>query len=448
MSLRKSPRLTPQLLAAARQNARHATGPRSPAAKQNSKLNALKHGERSNPENHYQVMRALGEDPEEFESLKQELMTSFGPGDALWEKQIDDLARLYWRRDRLERAQEGLMRRALLAVDEWQHRRRREMAGATFDASQSKAIDIDMTEPTDPGVRLRMLLSFLGVIREQVKQRTFKPRQASEIETLYRGKEGWRQARLCYLLWLFRESVKRSAQDKELEELPTKDFGPREQAGEPQYQELLRLLDEETASVQEEFQYAEKVNEEKAAIERDACLAPVGDQWGMMLRREGALDRSIDRKIRILLSLRKGYATGQPQEPQTLEGRSALPGDDDPSTAPAGKAAGGGAGIAVHAGDTGCASIRTNVCAKDQSEIPRGVYPERNAEILRCAQDDSERARNDTDNLVSRETMENKKINERSGNVIENKGPLLKSPDRGWNVYENKAGTPGMRECC
>jgi small GTP-binding protein len=32
---------------------------------------------------------------------------------------------------------------------------------------------------------------------------------------------------------------------------------------------------------------------------------------------------------------------------------------------------------------------------RDQSEIPRGVYPERNTEILRCAQDDSERARND-----------------------------------------------------
>ena len=95
MSLRKSPKLTPELRAAARQNAQHATGPRSPAAKQNSKLNALKHGERSNPENHFQVMRALGEDPEEFENLKQELLTSFGPGDALWEKQIHDLARLY-----------------------------------------------------------------------------------------------------------------------------------------------------------------------------------------------------------------------------------------------------------------------------------------------------------------------------------------------------------------
>jgi hypothetical protein len=41
MCLRKSPQLTPELLAATRQNARHSTGPRSAAAKQNSKFNAL-----------------------------------------------------------------------------------------------------------------------------------------------------------------------------------------------------------------------------------------------------------------------------------------------------------------------------------------------------------------------------------------------------------------------
>jgi hypothetical protein len=44
MSLRKSPQLTPALLAAARANAQHSTGPRSAAAKQNSKLNALNLG--------------------------------------------------------------------------------------------------------------------------------------------------------------------------------------------------------------------------------------------------------------------------------------------------------------------------------------------------------------------------------------------------------------------
>jgi hypothetical protein len=190
MSLRKSPQLTPELLAAKRSNAQVSTGPRTPPGKQHSKMNALKHGQYAAPENHQQIMLALGEDPEAFDSLKQELMTSLGPGDALWEKQIDDLARLYWRRQRLERAQSGLMRRALLAVEDWQHRRQQEMAGATFGASQPWAIDIDMIEPADPDVRLRMLLSFLEVIRAQVQQRTFKPRQASEIETLYRNDVG------------------------------------------------------------------------------------------------------------------------------------------------------------------------------------------------------------------------------------------------------------------
>ena len=59
------------------------------------------------------------------------------------------------------------------------------------------------------------------------------------------------------------------------------------------------------ASVEEEFEYEEKLNEERAAIERDACLAPAGEEWRMMLRREESLDRAIDRKIKLLLSLRK-----------------------------------------------------------------------------------------------------------------------------------------------
>jgi hypothetical protein len=52
MSLRKSPRLTPALFAAARKNAQHSTGPRTPAGKQNSRLNALKHGRYARLENH------------------------------------------------------------------------------------------------------------------------------------------------------------------------------------------------------------------------------------------------------------------------------------------------------------------------------------------------------------------------------------------------------------
>jgi hypothetical protein len=73
MSLRKSPQLTPQLLAATRENAQYSTGPRSAAAKQNSKLNALKHGGYVRDENHRQSRlcgMVLGEDPEQFQFTK------------------------------------------------------------------------------------------------------------------------------------------------------------------------------------------------------------------------------------------------------------------------------------------------------------------------------------------------------------------------------------------
>jgi hypothetical protein len=44
MSLRKSPQLTPALLVANRRNPTRSTGRRTPAGKQDSKVNALKHG--------------------------------------------------------------------------------------------------------------------------------------------------------------------------------------------------------------------------------------------------------------------------------------------------------------------------------------------------------------------------------------------------------------------
>jgi hypothetical protein len=42
-----------------------------------------------------------------------------------------------------------------------------------------------------------------------------------------------------------------------------------------------------------------------AAAERDAALAPEGEAWSTLVRQQAALDRSIDRKVRILLALRK-----------------------------------------------------------------------------------------------------------------------------------------------
>jgi len=128
MSLRKSPRITPALLAALRRNAQRSTGPRTAAGKQNSKFNSLKHGGYAVLEHHHQTMLALGEDPEKFERLKREVAAALGSEDALSPAQIEYLAKLCWRRARRERAKKSPARPALLPVGDSQLRHPKEMA--------------------------------------------------------------------------------------------------------------------------------------------------------------------------------------------------------------------------------------------------------------------------------------------------------------------------------
>ncbi len=400
MSIRQSPQLTPQLLDAARSNGRRSHVPCTAAGKENSKMNALEHGERSAPEHHYEVMRALGEDPAQFEALKQELQDSFGRGDAFLEKQVDDLARLYWRRDRLERMEGGLMRGALLELDARQHERRLAIEGASFEPGQ--ALNVDLTAPSDPAARRRLQRSFLGLIREQVGARSFLPWQGAALEGFHKGRSGWRPARLCALLKEFADRPSKLAKEKARQQRADEDAAilaaaalwgqagpegssgespapadcvaqsPRDSAALPpaepspapaepcpdpleelQYRELLALLEVEIAHAEREFEYEEKMHEQRVAIERDACLAPAGEEWRMMLRREETLDRAIDRKIKLLLSLRKPAA--QTQKPQTLESRSA-PAED----------------VAAPAQDVGAPIVGSQGEAIDEQPSPEG----------------------------------------------------------------------------
>jgi hypothetical protein len=309
MSLRKATRLTPRRVDAARHNSERSTGPRSEAGKERMKMNALKHGCDAAPENEAAVMRALGEDPERFAALKRELATAYGPGDALWDRQIDDLSRLYWRRNRIERMETGLMRDALEQVEERRRVLARALAEVTFEPSQCEAVALDLPKPNHPLVRLRMLISLWGVIRDEARRRVFTLAQQNQIESYYRGELGWRPRQIGHLLGLLIDWVNlHEKQDQaELDKYVKESFG--DKAGvEARYQELLLLLEEQTAAVEAAFADEMQAQEEKDAIARDSCLAPEDETANMVLRLEMAIDRAIDRKVRILLTMRKEQA--------------------------------------------------------------------------------------------------------------------------------------------
>jgi hypothetical protein len=228
---------------------------------------------------------------------------------------------------------------------------------------------------------------------------------------------GWRVGLICKLLQRFCDAPKLAQQQGDEDYLRfLREIGaPTEPPGEPEHQELLRLLEEEIASLREEFAYAEKANEERAAIERDACLAPEGETWSMMLRQEAALDRSIDRKVRILLRLRKESAN--------------LP------VAPAGQDDGPRVGNMEEIIDSDISS--ENSQSEEFTNLP----------IAPAGQDDGARTENieeivESDissyNSQSVGTVEDLKLKDRSGDVIENKGSGLDNRRRSGNIVENK----------
>ncbi len=308
MSLLKSTCLTPQRLDAARRNSQRSTGPRSEAGKERMKMNALKHGCDAAPGNEAAVMRALGEDPVEYAALQRELATTYGPGDALWDRQLADLAKLYWRRNRIERMETGLMRRALQAVEERRRTRRDQIAAATFDASSALVTDLKLPQPTDPCARLRQLLSRVEGIRERLRRERVTGMKQLVIRQFLAPGRGGRPVRIDELMGIFIEwiDLREKKDEKAFNDFVDQQMGGAANVG-ILWGELLRLLDEEIAALKAAFEEEVAVQEENDAIERDACLAPAGETWEMLLRQEAALDRSIDRKVRIILTMRQEH---------------------------------------------------------------------------------------------------------------------------------------------
>ena len=101
-------KVTPKMIAANRRNSLKSTGPRTRPGKRRASLNSLKHGAYARPDPQWrEAMQKLGEDPGEYERLRQELMAAWQPSNSIEGMLVGDLADLYWikRRTRLTRAE-------------------------------------------------------------------------------------------------------------------------------------------------------------------------------------------------------------------------------------------------------------------------------------------------------------------------------------------------------
>jgi hypothetical protein len=104
--------ISQEKLEANRRNAQRSTGPKTEQGKNQSRLNALKHGVLSSS---VVVTKGEGaEDPAEFDELLGNLRQDLAPAGALEEMLVEKIAVCWWRQKRALRCEAGLIRRAFV----------------------------------------------------------------------------------------------------------------------------------------------------------------------------------------------------------------------------------------------------------------------------------------------------------------------------------------------
>jgi hypothetical protein len=135
MSLVRKVALTPRRLAAIRSNGRLSHGPATPEGIERIRAANLRHGFYSQVQG--EALRALGEDPAEFEHLLESLVETWQPASEFESRLVTRLARALWRMERGDRIQESMAVSQLERMDANVERLARE-AGVLYERRMTR----------------------------------------------------------------------------------------------------------------------------------------------------------------------------------------------------------------------------------------------------------------------------------------------------------------------
>jgi len=154
MSIKQKRTLTEKNIAAHRENAMKSRGPVSPEGRQMQRDASLRHGFYSKDRD--QALRALGEDPADFDIMVKAVKQKYPPADGFEEALGMRLARAMWRMDRADRMLEGYALRQAQETNRWRESpihaqmMRLKMTGASLQSlAQSVAREHYVTSPAD-----------------------------------------------------------------------------------------------------------------------------------------------------------------------------------------------------------------------------------------------------------------------------------------------------------
>jgi hypothetical protein len=169
MSLRKKPTITAKRVAASQANGRRSRGPATPQGRERIRDANTRHGFYSQAEG--VALRALGEDPAEFDAVVKALIEKWQPANGFEELLVMRLARAIWGMERSHRMQEGYALRQAKDVSLGREDRlhaqmmRQKMTSASLQSlAESVACEHYVTTPAD--LELMKNLHQEGAVKE------------------------------------------------------------------------------------------------------------------------------------------------------------------------------------------------------------------------------------------------------------------------------------------
>lgn len=333
MALTRPRTVTARRIAANRRNARKSTGPRTAAGKRRSSLNAGKSradslsttaGKPATPCKRLlkELVAEIGEDPRVFGEFRRSLVDALQPTSAVEAQLVDDLAGLWWKKARLDRAQAALQWREIekLEADHLHH----------YHQTSREPFEHDMDQVREVGLRGQhaCLAKFdeaylaLDELLSLVDRGEWTEKAERLSDLIYGEKPNWRGYRIRQILKVFRESREESLEDQDEEEeaeTPAPDSRGGEQEEEARaaapdsadekevkpskdlLKELRILILQEMSDVAVERQMYRKEFLEITPAMRRSCLAPTDARWPVLVRQDASVERQIDRKLKLYL---------------------------------------------------------------------------------------------------------------------------------------------------
>ena len=268
------------------ETARKSTGPRTADGKQRSAQNARKHGFYG--KNFYwEASITLGEDPREHRRRLRGLIAARRPADALEMALVEDIALLYTKKAHLENAEVAVQALNLRQYDLERKKLCVQVLRGDNNTSEYLAYRNGLRNHLESPGQFEEVINRLWQVVTRAETDDFSRGMKEDLLVVYGNDPTLRGGNLDTHYQLLKDMKRDHPKYEALK------------------QELVQSAMHEIADLANEYQLFLDEHVQTTRVARVAAMVPTDSQWTAIVRQQNALDRLLERKIRLLMDVQQ-----------------------------------------------------------------------------------------------------------------------------------------------